>query len=51
MQADRVYFTQAHDGYDKAQVDSYIRMITQEYRALQQEFEKVRWIIDDKGME
>jgi hypothetical protein len=39
LQANRLYFTEEHYGYDKAQVDSYIRLITREYRNLWQEYE------------
>ena len=39
MQVNGVYFTEERNGYDKAQVDNYIRMLTQEYQVLQREFE------------
>jgi cell division septum initiation protein DivIVA len=33
LQANRVYFTEELYGYDKAQVNSYIQLIAQEYEA------------------
>jgi cell division septum initiation protein DivIVA len=39
LQANRVYFTEELYGYDKAQVDSYIQLLTLEYREMWREYE------------
>jgi len=44
-----VYFTEEKFGYDKAQVDSYISRLMQEYQVLQQEHEKAQWYLADAG--
>jgi len=49
MQAKGVYFTEERFGYDKAQVDSYISRLMQEYQLLLQEHEKTRWYLADAG--
>ena len=47
MQANAVYFTEEEYGFNKAQVTSYIQLLMQEYRVLQQEHEIARQFIAD----
>jgi len=47
LQGYGVYFTEERFGYDKAQVDSYIGRLMQEYQALQQEHERAQWYLAD----